>query len=448
MDFGNKLRQLRKDADLTQEELAAYLNVTGQAVSKWECGDGYPEITLLPAIAARFHVTIDALLGTDKQPDLSKLMEIDNQARQLAFGEQKYDEATALMREAIADNPTVYALRVMLAALYQNMAMVTLQNGGSSEKRLEYLREAAALYEYVLEYCIEQQTQWNAEHNLQALYYDLGEREKLQKLNSRPNQNLLNNNIDCRTPDFARGNDLVFSVQTAFMHLTSTLLLMTGRLAIKEYEPGENITHEALPGEEEWSYTPVERIRILDMGTQLFDLVFGDDYTGFFLLWAQQNTEQILRLALSLGDTECAMRALQKSAHYAVRFDTGTSANIAVGRFQEEIRSITKNIPEWPPNVRSLALEHLDPETRAALLMPISSSLLLGHLNAVNTGVGFSYSMAPNNSAGTLEELGTSLYDPLRSDARFAEVEALLKQHARSEPDPQQTEIQARISKL
>lgn len=57
------LRRLRKEAGLTQAQLADKLGVSFQAVSRWETGVAYPDITLLPELAAAFQVTVDTLLG-------------------------------------------------------------------------------------------------------------------------------------------------------------------------------------------------------------------------------------------------------------------------------------------------------------------------------------------------------------------------------------------------
>lgn len=59
------LKKLRKQKDLTQEEVADMLHVTPQSVSKWERGESYPDITLLPALANLFETSIDALIGMD-----------------------------------------------------------------------------------------------------------------------------------------------------------------------------------------------------------------------------------------------------------------------------------------------------------------------------------------------------------------------------------------------
>ena len=56
--IGKKLKNLRRSKDLTQEEVASHLGISFQAISKWERGEGYPDITMLPILANYFHVTI------------------------------------------------------------------------------------------------------------------------------------------------------------------------------------------------------------------------------------------------------------------------------------------------------------------------------------------------------------------------------------------------------
>lgn len=62
IEFGKMILKFRKKLGLTQMELAQKLNVTDKAVSKWENGSGYPEITLLPILSELFGVSIDYLL--------------------------------------------------------------------------------------------------------------------------------------------------------------------------------------------------------------------------------------------------------------------------------------------------------------------------------------------------------------------------------------------------
>lgn len=63
LTIGEKIGLLRKKKNITQTELAEYLFLAPQTVSRWEVGNGAPEITLLPRIAGFFGVSIDELFG-------------------------------------------------------------------------------------------------------------------------------------------------------------------------------------------------------------------------------------------------------------------------------------------------------------------------------------------------------------------------------------------------
>lgn len=66
MDFNKKLQHLRKQQNMTQEQLAEKLYVSRTAISKWESGKGYPNIESLKCIANVFGITIDELLSGDE----------------------------------------------------------------------------------------------------------------------------------------------------------------------------------------------------------------------------------------------------------------------------------------------------------------------------------------------------------------------------------------------
>ncbi len=65
MTFAEKLKLIRKEKGLTQEDLAEQLEVSRQAVSKWESGSGYPETEKLLILSKRFNVSLDYLLLDD-----------------------------------------------------------------------------------------------------------------------------------------------------------------------------------------------------------------------------------------------------------------------------------------------------------------------------------------------------------------------------------------------
>ena len=88
VEFNEKLQELRKNKELTQEELAEALYVSRTAVSKWESGRGYPSIDSLKEIAKYFSVTIDELLSSDEVINLAEEenKQKENHLRSLVFG--------------------------------------------------------------------------------------------------------------------------------------------------------------------------------------------------------------------------------------------------------------------------------------------------------------------------------------------------------------------------
>lgn len=66
MEFNEKLRQLRKENEMTQEQLAEKLFVSRTAISKWESGKGYPNLESLKSISTLFSISIDDLLSGEE----------------------------------------------------------------------------------------------------------------------------------------------------------------------------------------------------------------------------------------------------------------------------------------------------------------------------------------------------------------------------------------------
>lgn len=78
MSFGKVLRELRKNANMTQEQLAQKLAISPQAISRWETDFAMPDISLIVPIAEIFEVSTDVLLGHEEKPfDLSAIQCFD-----------------------------------------------------------------------------------------------------------------------------------------------------------------------------------------------------------------------------------------------------------------------------------------------------------------------------------------------------------------------------------
>ncbi len=73
--FGQKIKKLRNEKELTQEYVADNLGVSAQAVSKWENDISYPDIMILPSLAKLFEVTVDYLINDGEYNELLSIKE-------------------------------------------------------------------------------------------------------------------------------------------------------------------------------------------------------------------------------------------------------------------------------------------------------------------------------------------------------------------------------------
>ena len=88
MEFNEKLQTLRKEKNLTQEQLAELLFVSRTAISKWESGRGYPSIESLKMLSIFFNVSIDDLLSGEEIISVAQneTQEKTDKMRSLIFG--------------------------------------------------------------------------------------------------------------------------------------------------------------------------------------------------------------------------------------------------------------------------------------------------------------------------------------------------------------------------
>ena len=79
VEFGNRLKKLRKQHGLTQKQLASMIDVQNSIISFYEVGDRLPSPTMIIKLAATLHVSTDYLLGVEKGEtvDISGLTETD-----------------------------------------------------------------------------------------------------------------------------------------------------------------------------------------------------------------------------------------------------------------------------------------------------------------------------------------------------------------------------------
>lgn len=106
MTIGANIKRLRAAKEITQEQLSVAMNVTCAAVSKWERGETYPDITLLQPLAYYFGVTLDELMGYDQEKIAADIDEV-----LAAYVAHIHDEeGRAIITKAYRDYPNDYRI--------------------------------------------------------------------------------------------------------------------------------------------------------------------------------------------------------------------------------------------------------------------------------------------------------------------------------------------------
>ena len=117
--IGANIYHLRKEARLTQDDLASFLDVTKASVSKWETGQSYPDIVLLPKIATRFGISVDQLIGYEPQMSRANIKRECDLLRE-SFAHEPFELAHEKCRQLVHDYYSCYPLLAQIAVLYLN----------------------------------------------------------------------------------------------------------------------------------------------------------------------------------------------------------------------------------------------------------------------------------------------------------------------------------------
>ncbi|HBF3052014.1 TPA: helix-turn-helix domain-containing protein [Clostridioides difficile] len=131
--IGKVIQRLRKERNLTQEQLAKFIGVSTPAVSKWESGNSYPDIELLPLLADFFNVSIDKLLNYKIDLSEEEVMKIYKELES-GFARIEIDLSTEEPKEEFRQDlesvkklsnmyiekyPKSYLLKLRICSLYQ-----------------------------------------------------------------------------------------------------------------------------------------------------------------------------------------------------------------------------------------------------------------------------------------------------------------------------------------
>ena len=106
LNIGETIKKLRRERDITQEEFAEVLGVSCQSVSRWENNLCYPDIELIPMIAAFFNISTDKLMGVDDVVEKKAVEQYLNDF-QAAISIGDIDECIRIARAGVAEFPTI-----------------------------------------------------------------------------------------------------------------------------------------------------------------------------------------------------------------------------------------------------------------------------------------------------------------------------------------------------
>ena len=298
------LRKLRLNWELTQEQFASILGVSAQAVSRWENGATYPDITMLPAIAAYFEVTLDELMGMEDFKNGERIKELLTRIDENASKGALY-ENILLLRETLKTHPTNYELQLKLIG---HLRFCAFKDGHplSDGEQKSLSREAIELGNRILSRCTDSAITNRTIQHLCYIYLGLGEREKaIEYAKKLPDIGACSTVI---LGDLYEGEQQKSHLKLAVKACTSALWCNLRNMA--DLECRDKCLSDA------------ERITILQKALAFLEFVFENgDYLDYSSAVSGIHNN-IASLAIQAGDYALALSSLEKAAEFAIMADT------------------------------------------------------------------------------------------------------------------------------
>ena len=297
--IGKKIRLLRKNNDVTQDKLAAYLGVTPQAVSRWESEICYPDIETLPQIADFFGVGMDELLCYDSVQKESKIRDYLKEA-ELLYEAEKLSECLSLLREAYAEIPSSFEIQLELAKI---LSAINAEN----EPNKNDLMESISLCNHILDYCTDDELSDETKktmcdiysHQLNNTQMALDIAEKLHSMSY--SKELVKATV-------LTGSVAFDQAQRNIMDFADNMWWHMYNIACVPDISGDN-------------YTIDQKIEIMQRGIAILEVVFAGNYL-FFNDRLANSYRQLAMLYLAKGDRESALLCIERMAEHAIAYDT------------------------------------------------------------------------------------------------------------------------------
>jgi DNA-binding XRE family transcriptional regulator len=207
--IGETIYTLRKEKKITQEQLANFIGVSAAAVSKWESGCSYPDITLLPILATFFNVSVDKLLNFKIELSDEEVMKLFCECEKL-FSSGKLEIGMEKSKEYVAKYPSCYYLKFRMAFLFCMYSWKSL----NEENQRSMVNDSVQLLEDIEKNCNNKELVDQALFQLGALYPLVEEEDKaiiaLEKLKkSQLDPNMLLASIYIGRNEFKRARTLL-----------------------------------------------------------------------------------------------------------------------------------------------------------------------------------------------------------------------------------------------
>ena len=172
MSIGSTIKRLRREKDITQEQLADYLGITSRAISQWECDRTTPDISLIPALCHIFDVSSDVLLGIDVEKNNAVIQNYLDEA-QNALHNGMFDKNVEILRQANRKFPRSYKIMAKLADALLSLCIRSDNNN---------YQEVFDLCHRILSDCTDSFVRYEAIATLGVAYGHAGKEEDMLQL--------------------------------------------------------------------------------------------------------------------------------------------------------------------------------------------------------------------------------------------------------------------------
>ncbi len=299
MSIGSTIKRLRREKDITQEQLAEYLGISSRAVSQWECDRTAPDISLLPALCHIFDVSSDVLLGIDIAKSNEAIQNYLDKAREQEY-QGNFEISVDILREAIRKFPKSYEIMQNLA---EDIISVY------SRKGIKEYDEVFELCNRILAECTDNVIRYKAIRTLGTAYGYADKKDEMLKLaEEMPKACFSYENFMLYR--WWNGDTDFSKRQSYISYLIDQLLSSIGCACGHRHDDGQMI------------YSSDERIALYKLQVSLLEMLFPDgDYQ-----YAAQNGEiacsRIVDILMRNKDFEGAWYWIEKGVDFAIHSDT------------------------------------------------------------------------------------------------------------------------------